>query len=103
MSNFSPGNGNHITFLPSTMILKCSEGMYVTYTSEIFPDPSSKNQVFVERCLGLFLAELGLFLPFCARLCGRRGGLMLSPPDSRSSAPGSSLGQGTALCSFARH
>ena len=67
MSNFSPKKGNHISFLPSTMILKCSEGMYVTYTSEIFPDPRSKKQVFLEQCLGLFLAELGIFLPFCAR------------------------------------
>ena len=60
-------NGNHISFLPSTMILKCSGGMYVTYTSEIFPDPRSKKQVFVEKCLGLFLAGLGFFLPFRAR------------------------------------
>ena len=61
-------NGNHISFLPSTMILKCSEGMYVTYTSEIFPDPRSKKKVFIEQCLGLFLAELGLFCHFVSGL-----------------------------------
>ena len=43
------------------MILKCLEGMYVTYTSETFPDPRRKKQVFVKQYLGLFLAELGLF------------------------------------------
>ena len=46
------------------MFLKCSEGMYLTYTSEIFPDPRRKSQVFVEQFLGLFLAELGLFCHF---------------------------------------
>ena len=60
-------NGNHISFPPSTMILKCSEVMYVTYTSKIFPNLHSKKQVFVEQYLGLFLVELGIFLPFCAR------------------------------------
>ena len=34
---------------------------------------------------------------------GRRGGLMVSALDSRSGGPGSSPGQGTALCSWARH
>ena len=38
--------------------------MYVTYTSEIFPDPHRKKQVFVEQYLGLFLADLGLFCHF---------------------------------------
>ena len=66
MSNFSQKNGNHISFLPSTMIVKCLKGMYVTYTSEVFPDSRSKKQVFVKQCLGLFLAELKLFSPFCA-------------------------------------
>ena len=65
VSNVSQKNGNHFSFLPSTMIRKCSEGMYVTYTSEIFPDPHSKKQVFVEQCLGLFVAELGLFAILC--------------------------------------
>ena len=45
------------------MILKCFEGMYVTYTSEIFSDPRRKK-VFVEQNLELFLAELGLFCHF---------------------------------------
>ena len=38
--------------------------MYVTFTSEIFPDPRSKKQVSVGQCLGLFLPELGLFYHF---------------------------------------
>ena len=46
------------------MILKCFEGMYVTYTSEIFSDPHRKKKVFVEQYLGLFLTELGLFCHF---------------------------------------
>ena len=46
------------------MILKCLEGMYVAYTSEIFSDPPRKKKVFVEQYLGLFLAELGLFCHF---------------------------------------
>ena len=46
------------------MILKCLEGMYVTYTSEIFSDPRRKKKAFVEQYLGLFLAELGLFCHF---------------------------------------
>ena len=46
------------------MILKCLEGMYVTYTSEIFSDPRREKKVFVEQYLGLFLAELGLFCHF---------------------------------------
>ena len=33
-------NGNHISFLPSRMLLKCSEG-----TSETFPDPRSKKEI----------------------------------------------------------
>ena len=70
VSNFSPKNSNHISFLPSAMILRCSEGMYVTYTSEIFPYPRSKKQVFVEQCLGRFLAELGLFCHFVPGLLG---------------------------------
>ena len=35
--------------------------------------------------------------------CGRCGGLMVSALDSGSGGPGSSPGQGTALCSWARH
>ena len=46
------------------MILKCLEGMYVTYTFEIFSDPHRKKKAFVEQYLGLFLAELGLFCHF---------------------------------------
>ena len=63
VSNFSQKKkGNHISFPPSTTVLKRSGVMYVAYTSEIFPDPRSKMQVFVvEQYLGLFLAELGLF------------------------------------------
>ena len=57
-------NGNHISFPPSTMLLKCSEGMYLTYTSAIFPDLRRKTQVFVEQYLGLFLVELELFCHF---------------------------------------
>ena len=34
---------------------------------------------------------------------GRRGGLMVSGLDSGSSGPGSSLGRGTAFCSWARY
>ena len=70
MPNVIQKNGNHISFLPSTMILKCSERTYVTYTSEISPDPCSKKhcRVFVEQCRGLFLAELGLFFHFVSGL-----------------------------------
>ena len=46
------------------MILECLEGMYVTYTSEIFSDPRRIKKVFVEQYLGLFFAELGLFCHF---------------------------------------
>ena len=47
------------------MILECLEGMYVTYTSEMFSDPRRKKEGFpVEQYLGLFLAELGLFCHF---------------------------------------
>ena len=46
------------------MLLKCSEGMYLTYTSEIFPDLRRKREVFVDQYLGLFLVELGLFCHF---------------------------------------
>ena len=46
------------------MILKCSEGMCVTYSCEILLGPRRKKQVFVEQCLGLFLAELELFCHF---------------------------------------
>ena len=60
------------------MILKCLEGMYVTYTSEIFSDPRRKKEVFIEQYLGLFLAELGLFLPFCARPSRYRAQLQAS-------------------------
>ena len=56
--------GNHISFLPSAMLLKCSEGLYLTYKSEIFPDLRRKKQVFVDQYLGLFLVELGLFCHF---------------------------------------
>ena len=56
--------GSYISFLSFTMILKCLEGMYVTYTSEIFSDPRREKKVFVEQYLGLFLAELGLFCHF---------------------------------------
>ena len=35
--------------------------------------------------------------------CGRRGGLIVNALDSGLSSPGSSLGWGTALCSYARH
>ena len=65
-SNFSRKNyGSYISFLSFTMILKCLEGMYVTYTSEIFSGPRRKKKVFVEQYLGLFLAELGLFAILC--------------------------------------
>ena len=64
-SNVQPKKyGSYISFLSFTMILKCLEGMYVTYTSEIFSDPRRKRKVFVEQYLGLFLAELGLFCHF---------------------------------------
>ena len=46
------------------MLLKCSEGMYLTYTSEIFPDLRRKKEVLVDQYLGLFLVELGLFCHF---------------------------------------
>ena len=36
-------------------------------------------------------------------LDGRRGGLMVGALDSGLNSPGSSPGQGTALCSWARH
>ena len=38
--------------------------MYLTYTSEIFPDLRRKKEVFVDQCVGLFLVELGLFCHF---------------------------------------
>ena len=38
--------------------------MYLTYTSEIFPDLRRKKEVFVDQYLGLFLVELGLFCHF---------------------------------------
>ena len=56
--------GSYISFLSFTMILKCLEGTYVTYTSEIFSDPRRKKKVFVEQYLGLFLPKLGLFCHF---------------------------------------
>ena len=34
---------------------------------------------------------------------GKRGGVMVSALDSGSGGPGSSPGQGAALCSWARH
>ena len=47
VSNFSHKNGNHISTMiynePQSTILKWSEVMYVTYTSEIFRDPHSKK------------------------------------------------------------
>ena len=47
VSNFSQKEyGNHISFLPCTTILKCSEGMDETYISEIFPDPRRKKAGF---------------------------------------------------------
>lgn len=68
LSNFSQKNGKDILSLPSTIFLKRSEGMYVTYryTSEIFTDPHSKKQVFIKQCLGFFLNELRLFCHFMA-------------------------------------
>ena len=36
-------------------------------------------------------------------LSGRLGGLIVSALDSGSNSPGASPGQGTALCSWARH
>ena len=36
-------------------------------------------------------------------MCGKRGGLMVSALDSRSSGLGLSSGQGIVLCSWARH
>ena len=43
------------------MILKCLEGIYVTYTSKIFPDPCRKKQVFIKRYLGHSLQCRGIF------------------------------------------
>ena len=40
---------------------------------------------------------------FLLIFCRRRGGLMVSALNSGSGGPGSSPGQGTALCSWARH
>ena len=57
------------------MILKCLEGMNVTYTSEIFSDPRRKKKVFVEQYLGLLLAEVGLFCHFVPGL------LAMAPGD----------------------
>ena len=87
VSNFSQENGNHISFPPSTTILKRSGVMYVTYTSEIFPDPRSKMQVFVEQYLGLFLAELGLFYHFVPGLPAIALGSK-PPPHTRISGNG---------------
>ena len=63
VSNFSQTKWQ--PHLVSTVILKCSVGMYVTYTSQMFPDPHRKKQVFVEQYLWVFLAELGLFALLC--------------------------------------
>ena len=60
------------------MILECLEGMYVTYTFEIFSDPRRKKKVFVEQYLGLFLAELGLFCHFVPGLLAIALGFRLS-------------------------
>ena len=48
-------------------------------------------------------AELTCFIPRLPLVNGRRGGLMVSALDYRSSGPGSSPGWDTALCSRARH
>ena len=55
VSNFSQKT-RQLNFVSAiyNRILKCSEGMYVTYTSEIFSDPRGKKQVLVEQWLGLF-------------------------------------------------
>ena len=52
-----------------------------------------------------YLLKAGFYLSISEILIGlkRRGGLMVSALDSRSSSPGSSPGQGKALCSRARH
>ena len=50
--------GNHISFLPSTMILRCLEGMYVTCTSEY-------SLILVAKG-GLSLSNVWAFLPFWA-------------------------------------
>ena len=50
------------------MILRCSGGMYVTYTSKISLILAEKKAGFRQAMSGTFLAEMGLFLPFCAGL-----------------------------------
>ena len=58
------------------------------------------------KCPAIFpcLCET-IMLQFCPTmlLCGRRGGLMVSALDAGSNSPCSSPGQGTVLCSWARH
>ena len=59
------------------MLLKRSEGMYLTYTSKIFPDLRRKK-VFVDQYLALFLVELRLFYLFVPGLLA----IVLGPKPS---------------------
>ena len=52
--------GNQISFLISTIILKCSEGVYV-----IFSGLHSIKQVFVEQYLGFFSLSWDFFAILC--------------------------------------
>ena len=77
------------------MILKCSEGIYVTYTSEIFPNPRSKKQVFRRAMSGTFSRWTGTFLSFCAGLLA--SALSSKPPPLTRIA---GIGLGTRLKKF---
>ena len=62
-----PRKGKYISLLPSTMILKCSEGMCVTYSYEIFPHSSQQKAGFRRAMPGTFSRWPGIFLSFCTR------------------------------------
>ena len=62
------------------MLLKCSKGLYLTDTSEIFPD-ARKKEIFVEQYLELYLAELGFFCHFVSFVPGRLAIALGSKPS----------------------
>ena len=81
VSNFSQRNGNHISFLPSTMILECSERMYVTYTSETFPDPRNQDRFSSGNVWDFFSLNWDVFAILCQAFSPLRSvpSLLLSP------------------------
>ena len=71
--------------------------MYLTYTSEIFPDLRRKKQVFVDQYLGLFLVVLG---PFCHFVPGLLAIALGPKPSPVTQIAGIGLGTrlGTGAC-----